>query len=338
MELKDKQSKYDELKKAVEKNIFDSIPQKSNQLNEAYKYIMSGGGKRIRPVLAMICCGAVGSNPISAVNAASSIEILHNFTLVHDDIMDNSAMRHGCETVHLKWNQDVAILSGDMMVGWAFRLLQMTKIEQKNQLPESNTIAKLNTVLANALIDVCEGQELDMEFNSRSDVSIGEYINMVKLKTSALLRCAAKLGAIAGNGSTVEISALDLFAENLGIAFQIQDDILDFSANNIKFGKKIGQDITEGKKTFPILKAAELAVEAEDKNLIEKYLQSENGLSELYVKDFIDVFSRLNIFEIAQNETNKYFDLAQKCLSDCAKNEYTDMLSWLLDSLNKRVY
>jgi len=327
------QNKYDELKIAVEQNIFNSIPQKQNQqLYDAYKYIMSGGGKRIRPVLAMICCGAVGGKPIQAINAASSIEILHNFTLLHDDIMDNSSMRHGRETVHLKWNEEVAILAGDMMVGWAFRLLQETKFEAENRL------AELNLVLANALIEVCEGQEIDMTFNSRNDVGLDEYISMIKLKTSALLRCAAKLGAIAGNGSTIEISALDSFAENLGIGFQIQDDILDFSANNIKFGKKIGQDIIEGKKTFPILKAVELSTVADDKELLTKYMESKQGLSELYVKDFIDIFNRLNIFEIAQKEIDKHFDLARNHLSSCSQNEYTDMLSWLLTALNKRVY
>jgi geranylgeranyl diphosphate synthase type II len=315
----------------VEQNIFESIPKKSNQpLYDAYKYIMSGGGKRIRPVLAMICCGTVGGNPTDAINPASAIEILHNFTLLHDDIMDNSAMRHGRHTVHLKWNEDVAILAGDMMVGWAFRLLQETKLKNENRL------AELNLVLSNALIDVCEGQELDMTFNSRSDVEISEYISMVGLKTSALLRCAAKLGAITGDASDVELSALDSFAENLGIAFQIQDDILDFTANNTKFGKKIGQDIIEGKKTFPILKAVELATVEGDVNLLYKYLKSKEGLSEGYVNDFIDIFTRLDIFEIAQNEIDKYFDLAQKHLSDCAKNEYSEMLNWLLRTLNKR--
>jgi geranylgeranyl diphosphate synthase type II len=177
-----------------------------------------------------------------------------------------------------------------------------------------------------------------MTFNSRSDVRIDEYISMVKFKTSSLLCCAAKLGAIAGNGSTVEVSALDSFAENLGIGFQIQDDILDFSANNIKFGKKIGQDIIEGKKTFPILKAVELATVEDDKKLLAKYMESKEGLSESYVKDFIDIFERLNIFEIAQNEIDRYFELAKNYLSACKKNEYTDMLNWLLTALNKRVY
>jgi len=329
------QNKYDRFKYSVEQNIFDSIPKKPNQpLYDAYKYIMSGGGKRIRPVLAMICCGTVGGDPVATINAASAIEILHNFTLLHDDIMDNSTMRHGRQTVHLKWNENVAILAGDMMVGWAFRLLQQTKLKNENRL------AELNLVLSNALIDVCEGQELDMTFNSRSDVKISEYISMVGLKTSALLRCAAKLGAITGDASDVELSALDSFAENLGIAFQIQDDILDFTANNAKFGKKIGQDIIEGKKTFPILKAAKLVAEKggekEDVRLLNKYLKSKKGLSEGYVNDFIDIFNRLDIFEIAQKEIDKYFDLAQKHLSDCAKNEYSEMLNWLLRTLNKR--
>lgn len=327
------QEKYDEFKNIVEQNIFDSIPLDTNKsLYDAYQYIMSGGGKRIRPVLTMICAGAVGGNPIDAVNAASAIEILHNFTLVHDDIMDNSPIRRGRSTVHIKWNQDVAILSGDMMVGWAFRLLNKSKLGTVSQ------VAELNLTLANALIEVCEGQEVDMQFNKRNNVSITEYIEMIKLKTSSLLCCAAKLGAIAGNSSEHTIKMINEFAENLGIAFQIQDDILDFTADNIKFGKKIGQDIIEGKKTFPILKAAETAKETEDKILLNEYLNSTTEFSEEYVPQFINIFKKLGIFEISQNEIDKYFGIANDKLNNCENNLYVEMLKWLLGSINKRIY
>ena len=336
----DFKEKYEEFRIAVENKIEESIPAKApKSLYDAFRYIMTGGGKRIRPVLTMICAGLNGENPYCAINAAVAIEILHNFTLVHDDIMDNSSIRRGRETVHIKWNEDVAILSGDMMVGWAFRVLQNTNFQQNEKSNYSeNHLGKLNEILSTALIDVCEGQEYDMNFNTRSDVTEKEYLEMVKLKTSSLLCCAAKMGAIVGNCTEKQFNAINIFAENLGIAFQIQDDVLDFSAEQIKFGKKIGQDIIEGKKSFPILKAAQIAENEDDTKLINLYMQSKNGLDESYVENFKEMFERLNIFEICQNEINEYFEIAEKSLAVCEKNEYFEMLNWLIKSLNKRVF
>ena len=336
----DFKEKYEEFRIAVENKIEELIPEKTPEsLYDAFRYIMIGSGKRIRPVLTMICAGTNGENSYCAINAAVAIEILHNFTLVHDDIMDNSNIRRGRETVHIKWNENVAILSGDMMVGWAFRILQGTNLQQNEKSNHfENRFAKLNEMLATALIEVCEGQEYDIKFNTRSDVTEQEYLEMVKLKTSSLLCCSAKMGAIIGNCTEKQFDAINIFAENLGIAFQIQDDVLDFSAEQIKFGKKIGQDIIEGKKSFPILKAAQLVKNEKDTELINLYLQSKNGLPESYVETFKEMFERLNIFEICQNEINKYLEIAEKSLADCEKNEYTEMLNWLIKSLNKRVY
>jgi geranylgeranyl pyrophosphate synthase len=327
--------KYEEFKSKIEQNIANLIPEKSpKNLYESFKYIMNCGGKRIRPVLAMISAGAVGGNPEAAMNAATAIEILHNFTLVHDDIMDNSNLRRGRETVHIKWNEEVAIISGDMMTGWAFRFLS----KKFNENISEKQIAKLNETLATALIEVCEGQEFDMEFNERNNVSESEYLEMIKLKTSSLICCAVKLGGIVGDCTENELFSLNNYAENLGIAFQIQDDILDFSAEQEKFGKKIGQDIIEGKKTFPILKAAKLATKAEHKELIDKYFNSKNGLDESFVEKFNEMFVKLNIFEICQNEIDKYFKLAENSLLDLKENDYKKMLIWIISMLNKRIF
>jgi geranylgeranyl diphosphate synthase type II len=200
----------------IDKNISDIIPKNTElQLYDAFQYIFEGGGKRIRPIITMVCAGAAGANPMLSLNAAIAIEIIHNFTLVHDDIMDKSPMRRERETIHKKWNNDIAILSGDILIGWAFRILNQSK-----QFSDSAINSELNLALSNAIIEVCEGQELDMRFNTQQQVSVMEYIEMIKLKTSSLLRCAAKLGSIAAQSSKITLFSVDKFAENFGIAFQ----------------------------------------------------------------------------------------------------------------------
>ena len=314
----------------IEKEIKNIVPQKTpEQLYAAYSYVMSGGGKRIRPLLTMLSAASLNGNPDSAIMAGLAIEILHNFTLVHDDIMDNSSIRRGRQTVHLKWNEETAILTGDMMVGWAYSTLLSTKNEHIDEL-----IKELTT----ALIEVCEGQQLDMEFNQRNDITLNDYIKMIELKTSALLRCCTRMGAIIGNCNEIQYKNLDEFALNFGIAFQIQDDILDMTANQLKFGKKIGQDIIEGKKSFTILKAAELANQDEDKLLIQKYMASKNGLSEKYIPEFKKLFDKLNIFNIGQNITDIYINRALNYIKDLPNEDYKNMLKVFINSLNKRVY
>jgi len=263
-----------------------------------------------------------------ALAVGAAIEILHNFTLVHDDIMDNSPIRRGRETIHIKWNEDIAILAGDMMVGYAFQAIP------KN----TNRYSELISVLSTALIEVCEGQQLDVEFNNRPNVKMNEYIKMIELKTSGLLRASVKMGAIVANVEEAHYSVIDEFAKNLGLAFQIQDDLLDMTAEQTKFGKKIGQDIIEGKKSFPIIKSVELATEKEDIKLLKQYLDSNNGLGEEYVPKFRALFDKLNIFEIGQRYIDEYSVKSITLLLDLPQNEYTEMLQWLVNLLNKRVY
>ncbi|MDR0926883.1 MAG: polyprenyl synthetase family protein [Ignavibacteria bacterium] len=321
--------KYNELKDLVERNIFASIPNHNTDLYDAYRYTMSGGGKRIRPLLTMITTGALGANPAEAVNAASAIEILHNFTLVHDDIMDNSNLRRGEPTTHKKWNEAIAILAGDMMTGWAFKLLAQSNTPQ---------VGELTQILADALVYVCEGQELDVRFNRRSQVTVSEYIEMVRLKTSSLMRAAVKLGCVLSNASDEVVQKLDVFADNIGIGFQIQDDILDFTAKDEKFGKKIGQDLIEGKRSYPVVKALEVATQGEDITMLNRYLSLPSGLPEQFVPAYTALFQRLDVFEKAAKEVDRHFYLAKHSISTLPNNEYIEMLNMLLDSLNKRDY
>lgn len=207
------------------------------------RYILEDGGKRIRPLLCLMSADLCGGRVDEALPAAVAVEVFHNFTLLHDDIMDRAPMRRGRPTVHLKWSENSAILSGDAMLIFAYQILSAGNYAEL--LPE------LLGVFNRAAMEVCQGQQYDMEFeNSARGVSEGEYIEMIRLKTSVLLAAALEMGAIAGRASEAERRALYDFGVNLGLAFQIQDDLLDTYGDEQTFGKTIGGDIAVGKKTF----------------------------------------------------------------------------------------
>jgi geranylgeranyl diphosphate synthase type II len=290
---------------------------------------MSAGGKRIRPVLAMICAGAVGGNPETALNAGIASEILHNFTLVHDDIMDESPMRRNRETIHKKWNEPIAILTGDLMVGYAFRLLPTKS--------ESNYSDEIIRTFSDGLIEVCEGQAFDMQFNERKDVTIDEYLLMITKKTARLLETSAVIGGYCGNANQEQIIILRNYANAIGLAFQLQDDLLDLTAEEAELGKKIGQDIFEGKKTYMLLKALELVKDEKDILLLNKFI-SENGLDYSYVPAIKELFNRIGVLEDAQKKIDFYFNKALKEIEQLPKNKYSDMLIWMISKLNKRKY
>ena len=230
--------------------IFQSEKRKPAELYQPIHYILSLGGKRIRPALALMACNLFSEDVMSSVKPALAIELFHNFTLIHDDIMDNAPLRRNRPTVHEKWDNNVAILSGDAMQIQAFQLMCEAPVSKlKTLLDIFNTTA----------IEVCEGQQYDMNFAIRNDVSLEEYIQMIELKTSVLLAASLKIGAVCGDASENEAQKLYEFGRNLGIAFQIQDDYLDVYANQEIFGKTVGGDIAENKKTFLLIKALELA-------------------------------------------------------------------------------
>jgi geranylgeranyl pyrophosphate synthase len=328
--MKDYKPLYNEFLKQVENLLGEYIPKSEPaMLYEPFRYIVSGGGKRIRPVLTMISCGAVGGNPEDAINAGAAIEIMHNFTLVHDDIMDESPIRRGKQTIHLKWNEATAILTGDIMVGYSYRLLEKYSI-----LPQNPQIYE---TLTHGLIEVCEGQVFDMMFNNKKDVSVEDYLLTITKKTAKILETCVVMGAYVGNATKEQIKALREYALNLGIAFQIQDDVLDLTADEAALGKHIGQDIIEGKKTWLMIEARKRAIVPKTREMIDRFFNN-NGLGEGDIDSIRKILFDLNIIEDATNMAQQYFEKAKSALTPLESNKYADMLVWLANSLNKRKY
>lgn len=219
-------------------------------LRVASRYVMTGGGKRVRSALVLLSCEVVGGSSRSAVNAGAAIELMHNFTLVHDDIMDNSRTRRGRPTVHVAWNTNTAILVGDVLIGHAYDILLRSN---PRVLPE------LATLFTRGIQKVCEGQAMDLEFEFREDVSVPDYFTMIEKKTGSLLSLACEMGGLLGGGSGNDLRALRKFGRYLGRAFQLQDDLLDVIADQKRLGKPVGGDIIEGKRTYLLLRALEHA-------------------------------------------------------------------------------
>ncbi len=225
-----------------------SYPNNPADLYEPITYILSIGGKRLRPALLLMACDLFNGNVQSAIPPALAIEVFHNFTLMHDDIMDNAPLRRGKETVHKLWNQNVGILSGDAMLVEGYKL--MMKVEDRILRP----VLEIFNITATA---VCEGQQIDMQFEQQADVNIDEYLEMTRLKTAVVLGGALKIGALIGGAEDNDANLLYTFGEQLGIAFQLQDDILDVYGDPAKFGKQVGGDIIANKKTYLLIKALE---------------------------------------------------------------------------------
>jgi geranylgeranyl diphosphate synthase type II len=242
--------------------------------------------------------------------------------------MDNSPLRRGRSTVHVKWDSATAILTGDVMIGYAYKLLPNSSNHSRTDI--------IRTIFSNELIEVCEGQVLDMMFNGKKDVSMNDYIQMIDKKTARLIETAAVIGGHIGLGSESEINSLRVIARNAGLAFQIQDDLLDMTADESDFGKKIGKDIVEGKKTFLILTAIQNVNNLDDKKLLNEFITN-NGLKEEQIPLMDDLFKRNNIYSIAQNEIDNYYNSIEKSYDKLKENEYTNMLKWLLSELNKRI-
>lgn len=297
-------------------------PTHPNNLYEPIRYIMSLGGKRIRPVMVLMATELFTTDTNKALDVALAIETFHNFTLVHDDIMDNAPLRRGKITVHEKWGVNNAILSGDVMM-----------VESNKHLSKVDILVLkpvLDTFNATAQ-GVCEGQQLDMEFEQRTDVSIAEYIEMIRLKTAVLLGGAMKLGAIVGGANTVDADLLYSFGENLGIAFQLQDDILDVYGNPEKFGKQVGGDIISNKKTFLHLKTLELAQSDEIESLT-----SVTTNQDFKVKDVTSIYNKYQIKELATSEMNSYLEKANKSLNELAvadekKTQFRELIQQIME-------
>jgi geranylgeranyl diphosphate synthase type II len=292
-----------ELLKRIEQAIIEiQYPTYPASLYEPISYIMSLGGKRIRPTMLLMAVDLFDGDLKAGIPAALAIETFHNFTLVHDDIMDNAPLRRGKITVHEKWGTNTAILSGDVMMVEANKhLTHVDASVLKSALDTFNLTAQ----------GVCEGQQLDMEFEGRNDVSIEEYIDMIRLKTAVLLGGAMKLGAIVSHAPEAEADLIYQFGENLGIAFQLQDDILDVYGDPLKFGKQVGGDIISDKKTFLRLKLQELASAEDLGQLID---QGNNKDDQSKVEMVTNLYNRYQIREVAVEKMKYYLDLAFQSL------------------------
>lgn len=240
-------------------------------LYDPINYILQLGGKRLRPVLTLVTADIFNGDYKKALNAALSIEVFHNFSLVHDDIMDDAPLRRGHKTVHEKWNINTGILAGDAMLIMAYQLFE-------NYDPQ--TFQSLSKIFSKTALEVCEGQQYDVDFETRNDVSIPEYLKMIEYKTAVLVAAAMKMGAIVAYASTKDQDSIYQFGRNLGIAFQLQDDYLDAFGDPKTFGKQVGGDIIENKKTYLYLKALEFSNADEKDYLLRLY--NEKPIDNLY--------------------------------------------------------
>lgn len=290
-----------ELQKSVA-NYMDSLDVDGtpHSLYEPIAYSLAAGGKRLRPMLTVLSCNIFSDNALSALPAAAALEVFHTFTLLHDDVMDNATIRRGKPSVYGKWGTNAALLSGDAMMIYSYKLLQQTPVEY---LP-----AVLGCFNYTALT-VCEGQQVDMEFEQRTDVTMEEYMSMIDKKTAALLAGATMIGAIQGGADTLSRQHLFSFATELGLAFQLQDDLLDAFGTEAQLGKPIGGDILEGKKSFLMLTAFERADATTSKTL--HALLSDNTMApEEKISRVLEIYNLLGVREAAENEINLHFKRA----------------------------
>lgn len=299
-----------------QKEQFDSYLSTQNysrapqSLYEPFRYILSLGGKRLRPILLLEANRLLGGQFNDAKDAALAIELFHNFSLIHDDIMDLASLRRGKPTIHKKFGENIAILSGDAMLVYAYQALMKSK----------HALQSIH-IFNQTAIEVCEGQQFDMDFESRLDVTIAEYIKMIELKTAVLVGASLKIGAItAGADSYIQQELYD-FGRELGISFQIMDDVLDTYATDEKFGKKIGGDIVQNKKTFLLIKCLELA-DTNATNELLNWINESKFDEQEKINDVKRIYNQYNIFNLAKNEAEKYYNSAMQHLLNIEQKGY----------------
>lgn len=325
-DLKKYLSIYEREKKIIDRKLASAL--KSRQPSELYEpalYILESSGKRLRPLLVILSAKAVGGKPNQVYNAAVAVEMLHNFTLVHDDIMDNADLRRGNLTLHKKYNLNTAILAGDSLLAVAYEfLLKDCKVNAKEAL----------SAFTHGLVEVCEGQSLDTEFETRKNVTQDEYIGMIRKKTAALAQMCCELGTYLVNGSKQDIKALSDYGKYLGIAFQIQDDLLDITADKVDFGKRIGGDLMEGKKTFLFIEALEKA-KGKDKEDLLKVIANK-GIRSNQIEKYKRLYEKLGVIEDAKAAIRNYTNKALRSIDKLSNKSEVDIFYWLADSLIKR--
>lgn len=315
-----------ERKKIDEKLIKIFKDRKPQSLYEPAAYILKEGGKRLRPLLVLFSSKAVGGKFSQVYNASLAVELLHNFTLVHDDIMDNADKRRGRLTLHKKYDLNVAILAGDGLLSIAYEYL----------LKDCNGNTKdVLAAFTKGLVEVCEGQSLDKNYEVKKNVSIDEYLLMIRKKTAAMIEMCCLIGAVLGGGSKNEIKAFSHFGKNIGIAFQIQDDLLDIIAEEKKFGKQVGGDLIEGKKTYLFIKALEKADGINRKKLL-KVIENK-GINKEQVSEYKNIYEELGILNDAKEEIINYTKQAVNSLKAVRNKNDKKLFLWLADFLINRI-
>lgn len=290
------------IREAIDKVLLEEQPR---SLFDPARYILSLGGKRLRPLLTLMAVDLFGKEVKKAVNPALAIEIFHNFSLLHDDLMDNADMRRGNPTVHMRWNANSAILSGDAMVIEAYRYIARVPADI---LPE------ILNLFSTTAMDICKGQQYDMDFEQRMDVSENEYIEMIRLKTAVLIGCALKIGALLADAAPPDADALYRYGINIGLAFQLKDDLLDVYGDPKTFGKKIGGDIVSNKKTYLLIKALKNANIGQREEL-GRWLSETEFDPEAKINFVKNIYDVLNLKTISENLIEKYYLASLDCLS-----------------------
>ncbi|MFQ5604960.1 MAG: polyprenyl synthetase family protein [bacterium] len=296
-------------------------------LYEPIRYVLQGGGKRIRPILLLLTCKALNGDIELCWEAAVAVELLHNFTLVHDDIMDKDDTRRGRQTVHKKWNEDTALLVGDGLLALAYQALLRTRS------PRIQTIAQIFT---DGMLELCEGQALDLEFETRNEVHLDEYLTMIQKKTARLLSVAAQIGAFIADGNPDDVTAVRDFGFHLGCAFQIQDDLLDITTTEEILGKTHGSDIIRKKKTFLLIHALEHA-DAETKKRLDEIV-NHSTIENLLLKEVLSIYELTGSIAAAKTSVANYFASAENDLSKLkdspAKNDLRSLVQFIASREN----
>ena len=296
-------------------------------LYDPVRYVLQGGGKRLRPILTLLAADIYDVDRNDALPAALAIEVFHNFTLVHDDIMDHAEERRGRPTVHVRWDESTAILCGDYLLGLSYELL--------SQCPTGET-AKIISRFQQMVARLCEGQMLDKEFESRPHVSVAEYLEMVDSKTGALLCASLEIGGMLGGAAVADIRALSEIGSNVGRAFQMKDDLLDLTADDDRWGKTIGGDLIEGKKTYLLLRAIE-RTSGDDRSWLLDIVRN-GGLSPSRVDDARERMRRSGVLEEARREVIRYSQAALDSTHRLPDVPAVDTLRWLLARMQERLH
>ncbi|MCD7937039.1 MAG: polyprenyl synthetase family protein [Tannerellaceae bacterium] len=295
----------EEISDRIEKEIRNmDFPYSPQTLYTPIEYILSLGGKRIRPSLALMGCNIFTDDIQPSIQPALALEVFHNFTLLHDDLMDQADKRRGKPTVHIKWNPNTAILSGDAMLIVAYRLI--TEIPGK----QTELFIRLFSDMA---LEICGGQQYDMEFETRIDVTEKEYLHMIRLKTAVLLGTSLKLGALSGNASVEQADLLYEYGINIGLAFQLKDDLLDTYGDSATFGKNIGGDILCNKKTYLLINALRLASPEQKKQLYD-WIQKDTFDPQEKIRAVKEIYDQLNIKQLCEEKIDAYYTQAQQIL------------------------